>query len=272
MMDIRPIGVFDSGIGGLTTVLELQRLMPAENIIYFGDTSRVPYGTRSDETIYKYARQDINFLLSKDVKMVIAACNTASAVLAGKDDFSPDFHFLEVISPTVEAAVSATKNQKIGVIATPATIKSKSYENELKKRNPQLEIISAACPLFVPLVENQYTNRDNKVTKMVAEDYLAPIKKAGVDTLILGCTHYPIIEDIIGDIMGKDVSLISSGKEVAAVARRVLEQNDMLNLCRKFGDVNFYASDSIETFSSSAEAILNRELYDNVEKIDIERY
>lgn len=145
-------------------------------------------------------------------------------------------------------------------------------KTSLKKRNPQLEIISAACPLFVPLVENQYTNRDNKVTKMVAEDYLAPIKKAGVDTLILGCTHYPIIEDIIGDIMGKDVSLISSGKEVAAVARRVLEQNDMLNLCRKFGDVNFYASDSIETFSSSAEAILNRELYDNVEKIDIERY
>lgn len=271
-MDNRPIGVFDSGVGGLTTVLELQRLMPAENIIYFGDTSRVPYGTRSNETIYKYAKQDIGFLLSKDVKMVIAACNTASAVLAAEESFKPDYPFLEVINPTVEAAASATKNNKIGVIATPATIKSRSYEKALIERNPKLEIFSSACPLFVPLVENQYTDRENKVTKMVAEDYLAPIREAGVDTLILGCTHYPIIEDIIGDVMGKRVSLISSGREVASVAQKVLLKNNMLNLCRKMGEAEFYVSDSVEIFSSSAEAILKKPLMGEPQKIDIERY
>ncbi|MFZ2539183.1 MAG: glutamate racemase [Oscillospiraceae bacterium] len=271
-MDNRPIGVFDTGLGGLTTVSELKRIMPNENIIYFGDTSRVPYGTRSRETIQKYTKQDIRFLLSHDVKMVIVACNTASTVIT--PDMVKNLHvpFAQVITPAVNSAVAKTKGGKIGIIGTTATIRSGAYEVALLSLNQDLQITTSACPLFVPLVENGYTSRDNKVTRLIAEEYLAPLKAANVDTLILGCTHYPIIKDIIADIMGDDVILIDSGIEVAAVAYDILNKKSILNLTQKPGDCQYFVSDSAADFTSSASMIFGENKIDNATKIDIESY
>ena len=271
-MDTRPIGVFDSGLGGLTTVLELKRIMPSENIIYFGDTSRVPYGTRSRETIQKYTNQDIQFLLSHHVKMVIVACNTASTVVTKEMIDSLDVPCVQVLTPAVNSAVAKTKTKKIGIIGTPATIRSGAYESALLKLDSSLQITTVACPLFVPLVENGYTSRDNKVTTLVAEEYLASLKLANVDTLILGCTHYPIIKDLIGDIMGSDVTLIDSGLEVAAVAQTMLSQKGLLNYTKKVGDCHYFVSDSATDFTASAGLILGDSNIEHAIKIDIERY
>ena len=208
------IGVFDSGIGGLTAVKELNKLLPNENIIYFGDTARVPYGSRSRETVMKYARQDVEFLRKHKIKMIIAACGTVSSVI-GTKPLVDDMPFTGVILPAVQAACSATKNGRIGVIGTPATIKSGSFGKAVKSINSHIFVVGNPCPLFVHLVENGYTDRNNKITRLVAEEYLAPIKAEGVDTLILGCTHYPVIKDIISDIMGNDITLISPGAEAA---------------------------------------------------------
>ena len=181
--DIRPIGVFDSGLGGLTTVSELRRTMPGENIVYFGDTGRVPYGTRSREIVRKYARQDIRFLLSRGVKMIIAACNTASASILPEDVRSLAVPFVEVLHPAVEVAAAATRNGKIGLIATPSTIRSGAYERAMRETAPDAQIVGAPCALFVPLVESGFTAPDNKVTRLVAEQYLTPILESGADTL-----------------------------------------------------------------------------------------
>lgn len=271
-MDNRPIGVFDTGLGGLTTVSELKRIMPNENIIYFGDTSRVPYGTRSRETIKKYTKQDIRFLLSNNVKMVIVACNTASTVITFDMINSLDVPFAEVLTPAVNSAVIKTKSGKIGVIGTPATIKSGAYETALLNKNSNLKITTVACPMFVPLVENGYTDRENKVTKMVAEEYLQKLKKANIDTLILGCTHYPIIKNLIGDIMGKDVTLIDSGVEVATVVYNILKEKSILNPSNEIGNCHYFVSDSASDFTSSASVILGDNKIENATKIDIESY
>lgn len=269
-MDNRPIGVFDSGLGGLTTVSELKRIMPHEKIIYFGDTSRVPYGTRSRETIQKYTKQDIGFLLSHHVKMVIVACNTASAVITEEITAGLTVPFAEVLTPAVNAAVKVTKSGKIGIIGTAATIRSSAYERALLALNQHLQITTAACPLFVPLVENGYTDRNNPVTRMVAEEYLAPLKSAGVDTLILGCTHYPIIKELIGDLMGSQVQLIDSGVEVAAVAKAMLQKKGMLTESGNKGDCHYFVSDSASDFTASAAMILGEDKIENAIKIDIE--
>lgn len=271
-MDNRPIGVFDSGLGGLTTVAELKRCMPYENIVYFGDTGRVPYGTKSKDTVRKYALQDIRFLLSKDVKMVICACNTASTVIT--PDILPDKNipFAQVLTPAVLKAADTTKNKKIGVIGTTATINSKAYTKALLEIDPEFEITDVPCPLFVPLVENRYTNRDNPVTKMVANEYLAPILEAGVDTLILGCTHYPIIKDIISDITGDKVTLIDSGREVSSVAYDTLFKHGLLNDSDKEGVRSFYSSDSAEDFYKNASYILDDINLRSTVKIDIESF
>lgn len=249
------IGVFDSGIGGLTAVKELNKLLPNENIIYFGDTARVPYGSRSRETVMKYARQDVEFLRKHKIKMIIAACGTVSSVV-GTKSLVTDIPFTGVILPAVQAACGATKNGRIGVIGTPATIKSGSFGKAVKNINPHAFVIGNPCPLFVHLVENGYTDRNNKITKLAAEEYLAPIKAEGVDTLILGCTHYPVIKDIISDIMGNDVTLISPGAEAAKYAQSCLMEKDMLSDRTESGKNTYYVSDSTELFEENAKHFL----------------
>ena len=269
MNDSRPIGVFDSGLGGLTTVSELHRLMPNENIVYFGDTGRVPYGTRSRETVRKYAQQDMNFLLSKDVKMIIAACNTVSASILPEDIENLDIPFVEVLKPAAKAAVEATKNGVIGVIGTPATVKSGAYKNAIAELDKNIEVVSSPCALFVPLVENGFTAPYNEVTRLVALQYLDPILKSGADTLILGCTHYPVIKPIIGKIMGQGVTLIDSGQQAAHAAKEALEKNGMLNLTKMIGNTEYFVSDSASEFAHNARPIIGEEKHIFAEQIDI---
>lgn len=256
-MNNNAIGVFDSGLGGLTCLKELNKLIPNENVIYFGDTARLPYGTRSRETILEYAHQDIAFVKSKNVKMIIAACGTVSSVLGSGKTADGDVPFTGVLLPAAQAACGMTRNGKVGVIGTEATIKSGSYGKAIRGIRPDVSVIGAACPLFVPLVENGFTARDNRVAQLVAEQYLAPIKKEGVDTLILGCTHYPILRDVISDYMGGSVTLISSGEEAAKYAYNMLMSREMLSDREGNGTNTYYTSDSIELFEDNARAFLS---------------
>lgn len=268
-MDIRSIGVFDSGLGGLTAVKQILKELPGESIIYFGDTGRVPYGTRSEETIIKYSKSDINFLLSKDVKIIVIACGTASSVaLPVLKDECP-VPIIGVVDATAKAAVKATKNAKIGIIGTPGTIKSGSYEREIKKLRQDCEIFTKACPLFVPLVENGHF--DTEVARLVTREYLAGIKAQGVDTLILGCTHYPLLKKTIGEFMGDDVTLIDAGCEVAKTLKHYFDENEM-NAVGDSGESSYFVSDNIDGFETLGGLFLEQEINGRVEKIDIERY
>lgn len=266
-----PIGIFDSGLGGLTAVKELINVLPQENIIYFGDTGRVPYGNRSCETITRYARQDASFLLSKGVKLIIAACGTVSSVVTNMSDYL-SVPFTGVVVPTATSAVNVTKNGKIGVIGTSATIKSGSYKKEIMKQNDKITVYEQDCPLFVPLVENGFISSDNEITKLVVEHYLAPLKNANIDTLILGCTHYPIIANTISHYIGHNVTLIDSGRETALYATHLLQQNNLLNKSQKFGQINYYVSDTIDGFSHTAEIFLGKSVDGSVSHINIEHY
>lgn len=257
------IGVFDSGMGGLTAVKELNVLLPHENIIYFGDTARIPYGSRSPETVMRYAREDVAFLRQHAVKMIIAACGTVSSVV-GRQPFVTDMPFTGVVRPAAEAACRMTKNGKIGVIGTPATVRSGSYEQEIAQIMPDAVVTTQACPLFVHLVENGYTDFDNPVTRLVAEEYLESVRRAGVDTLILGCTHYPVIKEIIADIMGSDVQLISSGAEAAKFAQRCLAEQGLLTDSVEKGVNTYYVSDSTEMFIENAGHFLQENVVGSV--------
>lgn len=269
-MDNRPIGVFDSGLGGLTTVKELIDLLPNEDIVYFGDTSRVPYGTRSRETVKRYALQDINFLKSKDVKIIVSACGTASSVLTFED--IDDLLYTGVIAPTCISAVKATINKRVGIIGTSATIKIGAFKSTLNSIDPSIEVFQEACPLFVPLVENGFTDSENQVSTLVAEQYLRPLVEAKIDTLILGCTHYPLLTDIIARVMGSNVALINSGQEAARRCLELLTENDMLNNTKSIKTREFYVSDTIEDFEHNAKPILRTPISGNVYKVDIEQY
>lgn len=257
------IGVFDSGCGGLTAVKELNKIMPCENIIYFGDTARIPYGTRSRETVLKYARQDVAFLRKHKIKMVIAACGTVSSTV-GNGTLCDDIPYTGVVIPASIKACRVTKNKKVGIIGTAVTVRSKSFINAISDIDSKVEVFSKACPLFVHLVENGYTDRNNKVTKLVAEEYLETIKDAGVDTLIMGCTHFPIIRDIIQDIVGDDVTLIDTGEEAALYARKVLRENEVLTDSQNKGHNVFYVSDSVELFTENAKAFLSSDMIGEV--------
>lgn len=252
-----PIGVFDSGIGGLTAVKELVRLMPNEDIIYLGDTARVPYGTKSRETIRKYARQDFDFLLRFGVKMIIAACGTVSSTVGdGVLNTDDGVLYTGVIRPAVNAAVGSTKNGKIGIIGTSATIRSGSYKNLIKSVMPQAGVFEKACPMFVPLVENGYIGLDCRPCVDIAREYLEPLKQAGVDTLVLGCTHYPMLADVIASIMGDNVKLISSGGEAGRTAYNMLRESGLANDSRNKGKTTLYCTDSVELFRENAEHFL----------------
>ena len=216
-MDNRPIGVFDSGLGGLTGVRELRKRLPHEEIIYFGDTGRVPYGSRSPETILQYARQDVAFLLSKNVKCIMAACGTVSSTYPAAEAAKLPVPYLGVVDAAAREAAFATRNRRIGVIGTAATIRSRSYEKLLRQLVPGVEITAQACPLFVPLVEAGYVDHSEEsrqqVTKLVIAQYLTEVREAGVDTLILGCTHYPLLKTMIGEFMGQKRDAGGSGQD-----------------------------------------------------------
>lgn len=270
-MDNRPIGVFDSGLGGLTAVVELQDVLPHEEIIYFGDTGRVPYGTKSVETLKRYTNQDISFLKSKNVKMILAACGTASSV-AGDVGENCSLPYTGVLRPTAAAAVKATKNEKVGVIATPATIKSGSYEDHIKRISPSITVFSRACPLFVPFVETGHISKDDPMVKAAMEEYLTDLKVQGIDTLILGCTHYPLLSEAISEFMGKNVTLINSGKEAAGYCAQMLRKMDMLSDRNSEGKCEYYVSDSTESFYENANMCLKEEIKGEVYFTDINNF
>ncbi len=266
-MDNRAIGVFDSGLGGLTCVKEIMELMPDEEVVYFGDTGRVPYGTRSPETIIKYVESDINFLQTFDIKMIVIACGTASSIALEYAKKRFDMPIVGVVQP---AARAAAKSNNIGVIGTSGTINSGKYLQEIKAINPRALVTSVACPLFVPLVENGYFG--HKATYLIAEEYLKPLKEAQVDTVILGCTHYPLIKKVIADIMGDGVELIDPGYVTAFDVKEYLEQCDMQNMSQQDKPYRFYVSDSIAGFEKLGGVFLQKPIKGLVEKIDIEKY
>lgn len=267
-MDNRPIGIFDSGLGGLTCVKEVMKIMPNEDIIYFGDTGRVPYGTRGPQTIVKYVRQDINFLRSFDIKMIIIACGTASSAALPLILNDYDTDIIGVLEPASLKAARLTESGKVGVLGTSGTIDSGKYLDELKQINPALEVTCQACPMFVPIVENGYA--DSEVARIITAEYLAPMKAAGVDTLILGCTHYPLLSGVIREYMG-EITLIDSGAAAADFAKDVLGGADMLAQ-REKGTQRYYVSDTIRGFSELGSVFLDRRIEGSVQRIEIERY
>ncbi len=260
----KPIGVFDSGVGGLTVVKELIRHLPGEDIVYFGDTARVPYGIRSRETIIRYSIEDTLFLLKQDVKLICVACNTVSSVALPviKNHFKVPI--IGVLVPGVREAVYATRNKRIGVIGTRGTIKSRSYEVEIKQLAPRVSVFIASCPLFVPFVEEGW-HKGSEVLS-VARMYLAPLKQARVDTLILGCTHYPLIKPVIAQVMGPGVTLIDSAKQVAIEVKKILASEGLLNDKARAGVHKFYVSDNPEWFSGLAKSFLGKPVK-NVRKV-----
>ena len=269
-MNNKPIGVFDSGLGGLTCVSEMLKVLPKECIVYFGDTGRVPYGSRSEETIIKYVRGDINFLMSHDIKLIVAACGTASTVALPEISGEYSVPVIGVVEPAVSAAVSATKNGRIGVIGTAGTIAKGKYEKLISEKNSEIKIFSKACPLFVPLVENGLTHHE--ITRLTCEMYLDEIKRQNVDTLILGCTHYPMLKDVIADFMGDGVTLIEPGRETALYIKNYLEKNNTeADGCEKT-PYRYYVSDTVDGFEKNASLFMGQDIIGQVEKIDIERY
>lgn len=267
-MDNRYIGVFDSGLGGLTVVRELMHILPDENIVYFGDTGRVPYGTRSDETIIKYVTDDIRFLLKQNIKLIVCACGTASSVALEVVAPRFDVPIIGVVAPAAERAALSSKNGRIGVLGTPGTINSRKYEFSILARRPEARVFSVACPLFVPLVENGHTN--TQVTRLVADEYLAPLKDKDLDTIVLGCTHYPLLKECIRDIMGEGIQLINPGEETARITAALLESEGMLSGA-PLGDkqYKFFVTDSPGSFSRLGGMFLNRNLDYEVHKVSV---
>ena len=270
-MDNRPIGVFDSGLGGLTTVRELRKQLPGEDIVYFGDTGRVPYGTKSRQTLVKYAGQDIRFLLQFDPKAIVVACNSADTV---RSVVAPQFDLpiLGVVESAARAAAAASVSGKIGLIATEATIRSKVYEPILQTLRPEARLMKQACPLFVPLVENGRTQPGDPVLELLVAEYLTPLRDWGCDTLVLGCTHYPLLSGVIGSFMGPETRLINSGAEAAASLVRYLETHDLLRAPGEPGSCRYYVSDAVEGFSAPAERFLGGDLDGTVEQVEIGMY
>lgn len=268
-MDNRPIGIFDSGLGGLTVLKEMRKLMPHEDMVYFGDCGRVPYGTKSKETVIKYTLQDIKFLMSKNIKMIIIACNTASACSFELVKGTLSIPVVEVIDPGANAAVRESANKKIGVVGTTGTITSGVYEKEIRNLNPKAEIYSVTCPLFVPLAEEGWW--DNEIAVKTAEEYLVPLKEKKIDTLVLGCTHYPLLQKTIAKVMGGNVKLVNSGFEVAKVVELLLKDLDLQSESNSEQTSEFYTSDSTEKFELLGSSFLGEKI-SSAKKIDIEKY
>ncbi|MGF7058930.1 glutamate racemase [Brassicibacter mesophilus] len=266
-MDNRPIGIFDSGIGGLTVLKEVMEQLPNEDIIYFGDTARIPYGTKSKETVKKYAFQCIKFLLSKDIKAIVIACNTASAISLEEALKVFDVPILGVINPGARAAIEATKNNKIGVIGTTSTINSEAYQTKIRSLNKNSEVIGVACPLFVQIVEDGWEDTD--VARIAAEKYLIELKEHNVDTMVLGCTHYPILRYTLSKVMGDKVSLVNPAFETAKEVKSMLKENNLLSDKTEKAVYRYYVSDDPEKFRRVGGNIMNKNI-ETIEKVDIE--
>ena len=253
-----PIGVFDSGVGGLTVFRAIERKLPSESLVYLGDTARIPYGTRSVETVERYAKEDAQFIESRNVKAIVIACNTASALATTTLRAQCRAPLIGVIGPGARRAVSVTRNGRIGVVATEATVSSGAYERAMKEINKDVEVVSRACPLFVPLAEEGWVNHE--VTRLVAEEYLAEFRYSGVDTLVLGCTHYPILRPMIEQVVGSGVRYIDSGEAVADELALLLKQRGLLKENTAPRNEEFFVTDSAKRFRRVAELFLGRPL------------
>jgi len=260
-----PIGIFDSGVGGLTVFKEVIGLLPGENIIYLGDTARVPYGTRSPQTIIKYSQEITGFLLRQGIKLLVVACNTSSAVSLPALKKAHDMPVIGVIEPGARRAAEMTQNKRVGVIGTEGTVKSRAYEGAIQKIDPKVTVISRACPLFVPLAEEGWL--ENEVSRLTAQTYLLPLREEAIDTLVLGCTHYPLLEGTIKEIMGDGVCLVNSAKETAKEVQRILEEEKLAAPRGKKGSYKFYVTDNAERFMTVGERFLGRAL-GSVEEIE----
>jgi glutamate racemase len=247
------IGVFDSGIGGLTVLKALRERLPDESFIYFGDTARVPYGTKSADTVIRFSRENITFLRDQGVKMVVVACNTASAEAVPTLQAEFSIPIIGVIEPGVRAAVSHTRSSRIGVIGTPGTIRSEAYQRGIRRLKPDALVTARACPLFVPLAEEGWV--DGQITRLVAEEYLGGARDEGIDVMVLGCTHYPLLQGVIGDVLGPTVTLVDSAVETAREVKAVLTEKGML---RQSGgaELSIYLSDIAPNFRDVGERIL----------------
>ena len=269
-MDERPIGVFDSGLGGLTAARTLAEILPGADILYFGDTGRVPYGSRGAEVIRRYARQDAAFLLGQGVKAVVCACGTVSSV-AGEDlAAGMDCPFIEVVSPAARAAVGATRNHRVGVIATAATIASGRFPDAIRSLDPEAQVLARACPLFVPLVEGGHIAADDPIAVPAVEYYLREFREWGADTLILGCTHYPLLAPLIQRYLGEGVTLVSSGREAARATGERLGQLGLLSGREAGGRSRYFVTDDAGSFSAVAEVFLETPVTD-VTPVEIAR-
>lgn len=266
-----PIGVFDSGVGGLTVAREIMRNLPKEDIVYFGDTARVPYGSKSKDNIIRYSRQIIHFLQTKGVKAIVIACNTASALALDTVKHEFDIPIIGVVEPGARAALAVTENKKIGVIGTEATVRSSMYEKIIQGINPEVSVIGKACPLFVPLVEEGF--KKHQVTDEIIDYYLASLKQSDIDALILGCTHYPLLRSKIKEYVGEKITLVNPAYETAMDLKRILQEMDMENpdIEGDHGSYSFYVSDAADKFKQFANSILPYDI-ETTKQINIEEY
>ena len=275
MTDNRPVGVFDSGIGGLTVLREIWKTVPDESTIYFGDNSRSPYGTKSRSTIIRYSLQNMKFLESKDVKMIVVACNTASAYAYEELKKRASVPVVEVVTPGADVACRATKNGRIGIIATKGTISTGVYKKAVEDRAEELgmkniEIYQQACPLFVSLAEEGWW--DKEVTRLTAEEYLKPLKDAGVDTLVMACTHYPLLSKVIQEVMGDNVVLVNTGEATAKVVKELLDKEGTASEGNNNPVREFYTSDEPELFEQVATPFLGEGLPSGTKHFTTDRY
>lgn len=259
MSDSRPIGVFDSGVGGLTVVSRIREMLPREEIVYFGDTARVPYGTKSRRTVTRFSVENVEFLMTHDVKLIVVACNTASSLSLDFLKRCFKVPIIGVIEPGAKEAVSVTRSFRIGVIGTNATISSGAYEKEIKRISPRNTVFAQSCPLFVPLVEEGWAK--NGVAGTIASIYLKPLKAKKIDTLILGCTHYPLLKNVIGKAMGRTVRLVDSARAVAKEAHLILDSAGLMNSSSKgVTRHRFFVSDEPERFAKIGEKFLKKRI------------
>ena len=275
-MDNRPVGVFDSGLGGLTAARKIRSILPSEDIIYFGDTSRVPYGGRSREILLKYARQDVRFLRSFDIKAIVVACGTVSTTCLPQLQAENDLPVLGVVEPACRRAVAVSKTRHVGLIATAASVRSGTYEQIIHALDPDVTVTARACPLFVPLVEAGYVDHSEEsrqqVTKLVIAQYLTEVREAGVDTLILGCTHYPLLKTMIGEFMGQSVTLVDPAKTAAHHLEQMLSERGLRAAQEHEGQAHFYVSDVPDSFVQTADLFLGEYKGGPVDQIAIDKY
>lgn len=269
-MDNRPIGVFDSGVGGLTAVKELTALLPHEDIVYFGDTGRVPYGSRSRETIIRYAKQDIDFLLSHDVKLIVAACGTVSSTLPASAGSALPVPYMGVIQAAAQAACALSQGGRIGVIGTKATIRNNAYGKAIRGVRPEVRVFGNACPLFVPLVENGHFSEKDPIARAAAEYYLTTLKRERIDTLILGCTHYPLLHGLISAFFDYQVTLVDPGREIARAVQTYLTVHGLLNGQTQPGSHRYYMTDSAEDFCEVASVFLSCDIHADAQQVAID--